>query len=261
MIIVELTGIPGAGKTTLTTMLVTALENQGLEVLDPETLILTNYRIPNLHKNAPRTMLVDLLLSRWAMRGLRDSEIRQMVFLGIRQIWASPNSKLISLNLIRNFIKKIGIDCFIRQYKQPRSRRVVIWDEGMIHSHQLVFVHTHSAPDRNCLKQFFNLVPTPDIIVGLRASLADAQDALIQRGSSWKLPGGQTRIGKTPSEIKQYLDHAEQAFTSLVEHPRCESKILLLDRGETLSADRIVTQVMNLLSKRNSALEEPSPCH
>jgi thymidylate kinase len=261
MIIVELTGIPGAGKTTLATTLVTALENQGLEVLDPETLILTNYKIPKVGNKAPRTILVDLLLSKWAMSAMQDSEIRQMMFLGIQKIWTSPNSKLISLNLIRNFVKKIGIDYFIRQYKRPGSKRVVIWDEGIIHSHQLVFVHTHSTPDKKCLKQFFNLMPTPDLIVGLRAPLSDAQAALTQRGSSWKLPGGQTRIGKTPAEIEQYLEHANQAFTSLVEHPRCENKILILDRDETVSPDKIVTRVMHLLSQANTAIGEPRPCH
>jgi thymidylate kinase len=261
MIVIELTGIPGAGKTTLMKTLKSGLETEGISVLNPEALVFSHYKIPIPKSHIAKTLVLDLLLSTWAARAMGHSKARKLLGLGLRTIWGSPNPKLISANLLRNFVKKIGISSFISHKNKQTKDAVIIWDEGLIHTHQLIFVHTHSGPDMECLKDFFEILPTPDLIVGLNAPIPDALEALATRGSSWRLPGGQSRLGQDASEMKQYLTHAQTAFSSLLTHPKYSGKLFVLNRDEAKTAHKIINQILTKLPQPTSARPKQPTCN
>ncbi len=218
--IVEFIGCDGAGKTTLSEMLV-----------DPGLL------------GRQAVAMADLLLDRPGLRGithptaanvvqevcglpflLRSYSGRRDYLAFARRMHARYSQTTYDrLNGMRGIARRVGM------YELARSRaadRIVLSDEGTVLSAYL-FALTDVELDRSDVERFAELVPRPDRIVYVRASVA----SLVSRATA-RPDRRRQHIGKAPSEVERTIRRTVDVFDLVAGSDPLRDRVLVIENDD-----------------------------
>ena len=218
--IVELIGCDGAGKTTLGRMLA-----------EPRVL------------GARAVVMADLALDRPGLRGITHPTARNLAqevvglpFLlrafGRRRGYLTfardmharyAPSAYHRLNGMRGIARRVGM------YELARSTaadRIVVSDEGTVLSAYL-FALTDVELDRSHIARFVELVPAPDTIVYVRASI----EALVERALARPDPRPQ-HAGKPRREVERTIARTVGVFDFVAESSPLRDRVLVVENDD-----------------------------
>ena len=247
----ELTGIPGAGKTTLFHSVKSALEKEGLMVHTPDEWLWSATFKMERDASLATLLASDVMALPWILSSLSPFAFLSPVQKGLAQIPHSKEPISVRANRCRNFLKKFGLwSLWCSKRKGHRDRDIVLWDEGMVHSAMIAFVHKDAAPQLDILEGFLNEIPLPDVLIGLKQEPEAAHQILMERGSSWRFQSGQERMGKGEEHLK-FLTHADIVFQAMMNTDRIKKRALLVERSkEEEPEERAQNLVQIILEKR-----------
>jgi len=121
------------------------------------------------------------------------------------------------INLLRNFVKKVGTNQLVR-FKY--NDRLIILDEGTIHSVHNIFVHDNYSFNDNNILEFVELIPKPDIIVYIKTP----EEILIAE----TIKRGHRRIDKKEN-IGFFIRNAIKIFESIGSIESICSRLLIVE--------------------------------
>lgn len=165
--------------------------------------------------------LYDLIALPWFMKfALRNKAICKLAKLSISK---HTDNAWNYLNLYRNFIKKMGIYEFVRARRMNEN---IIWDEGSVHAAHNLFVHVNTHPCFSGVEEFARLVPLPDVIIYVKASVGDILFRMSKRG--WH-----RRVNNNESDMRLFVEHALLVFERLIAVERIKKRTVIVNNGES----------------------------
>jgi len=186
--IVELTGIPGAGKSTVIQSLIDSMDNTKY-IFDVRKYILDQYKI-----HLDKTYLYDFILLLNILK-LKKEDLR--IIRDSAKIVLDGNNKLFhKINILRNIIKKFIIYRYIQNKEE-----VFFIDEGITHIAFNIFVDIDKKIDDEEIKRFLKTLPKIDKLIIIDAEDSDLLDRVIKRGKE-----GHRRINfDSDEDIKLFM--------------------------------------------------------
>jgi len=167
--IVELTGIPGAGKSTVIKGLIDSMDNTKY-IFDVRKYILNQYKI-----HIDRTYLYDFILLLNILK-LKKEDLH--IIRDSVKIVLNGNNKLFhKINIMRNIVKKFIIYRYIQN-----KEKVFFIDEGITHIAFNIFVDIDNKIDEKEIKRFLKNLPKVDKLLVIDADDRILLDRVIQRG-------------------------------------------------------------------------------
>ena len=221
---IELIGCTSAGKSTLTRSMLQAHHEQGLGILPGDDFVLGQVRLNWIKGHLPRTLLVDVLalfacLLTWRHNG-------KFCLFATQLLFRLPIAPFDKLNLLRNVLKKIGIHEIIRF--RSTDQQVILVDEGVLQAAHNLFVHGSVQVEVGHLETFVRLIPYPDVIVYMRQPESLLIDRTMKRGHK--------RIqDRSYDNVVRFVKQAVATFDRLVQNPVVESKLVVVDGGQTVA--------------------------
>ena len=199
--IVELTGIPGAGKSTVLESLKLLQENP-LFVFDIQDYIMRKSFLPLGGKVG-----YDLLLLRHVF--LLKSEDMRVLKYAFSYIKRSMNSLLHKMNILRNILKKLII------YRYIKDRDEVFFiDEGISHIPFNIFVDVGDVLNHEEVKDFLKLLPSVDAVLTIDAPDELLLERVIERGRE-----GHRRIDFNSKEkVVCFMQQSREVLELLKKH-------------------------------------------
>ena len=167
--IIELTGIPGAGKSTVLNSLKTLPASKAF-VFDIQSYILNNSMLPVKGKIGYELVL----LTHVFLLKQRDWHLFQHVFSLVKR---SGNTFFHKINILRNTLKKLIIYNYIKDQNE-----IFLIDEGVTHIPFNVFVDVNRKINETELNAFLNLIPPVDTLLIIDAPDDVLMERVIKRG-------------------------------------------------------------------------------
>ncbi len=215
---IELIGCTSAGKSTLAGELIATGQACGVDVVMSDDVLLKRARLAWLKRRWLRTLAIDLLAGVSCLCVL-PSQLAYFAF-AVRTSLQSPGSWPVRLNLVRNTLRKVGIDRLLN--KAARDDQIVLVDEGTLHAAHNLFVHVDTPPDREALARFLHLVRLPEMALYLR----QAPSVIAQR----TLARGHQRIpSRHPDDIARFVQRAIEVFDRLAGEPAVAERLIQID--------------------------------
>ncbi|MGH3135636.1 MAG: hypothetical protein ACRDPV_03975 [Gaiellaceae bacterium] len=218
--IVELIGCDGAGKTTLSGMLGEpgVLEGRTVAMAD----LVLDHRVLSAitHPTA-----VNVAQEVGSLPYLLRAHRRRRAYFAFawRMHTHYARSTYDRLNGMRGISRRVGM------YELARSRaadRVVLSDEGTVLSAYL-FALSDVDLDRSDVERFAELVPRPDTIVYVRASIA----ALVRRATN--RPGQRRQhVGKSRTEIERTITRTVEVFDLVAAASPLRDRVLVVENED-----------------------------
>lgn len=221
---IELIGCTSSGKSTLTKGMVQASREQGITTLTADDFVLKQIRLNWIKSHLLRTLLIHLVaffacLVTWR----KNIEFYQFA---MRHLFHLPIAWLEKLYLFRNVLKKIGIFEIIRF--RDTNQQVILVDEGVLQTAHNLFVHVSVHVKREQILTFARLIPLPDVIVYMRQSESLLLERVNKRGHK-RIPN------RSNGNVARFIKQAIATFDTLVQDPVVESRLLVVDSGQTFS--------------------------
>ena len=167
--IIELSGIPGAGKSTVIKSLIDSMDNTKY-IFDVRKYILNQYKI-----HLDKTYLYDFILLLNILK-LKKEDLR--IIRDSAKIVLNGNNKLFhKINILRNIMKKFIIYRYIQNKEE-----VFFIDEGITHIAFNIFVDINKKIDDEEIKRFLKTLPKVDKLLIIDAEDSDLLDRVIKRG-------------------------------------------------------------------------------
>lgn len=199
--IIELTGIPGAGKSTIIESLKNSSEAKEF-IFDIQSYLLDRAFLPLKGKIGYELLLLTyiFLLKR------RDWYLFKYVFSFVKN---SGNSFFHKINILRNTLKKLIIYRYIKN-----SNKVFFIDEGVSHIPFNVFVDVRKNINNDELKVLLGLLPSIDSLLIVDASDDILLERVIARGRE-----GHRRIDFDSKEnIQCFMQQSREVLEALKSH-------------------------------------------
>ena len=202
--IVEFTGIPCSGKSTIYSLVKANMRNGHFKnVFDTKEYMLKK-SIIHIPKN--KIMNIDLtdLAVLYAFLTL-DRNQKSFIFGMLPIIFTLQTGIFNKLNLIRNVIKKIAVYFYILR---TAEKGVYIFDEGLIHCLQNVLVDDSLCVDAPDVQELLSGIPLPDIIIVVSVEHDIAVERISKRGHR--------RIKITSEDSKiNFLNNAQSVIDNI----------------------------------------------
>jgi len=209
IMLVEITGSLGSGKTALTEKLAHRLESDGML---PRTI-----RVGGRLASDPGTIP-------WAPRfAIRHPRLFRLVAQAALRDGGSLRARSA---LLWNIMRKAGMS---ERLGTKPGTGIVIWDEGTVHMAHNAFAHIRYPPRSREVLQFGDLVPKPDILVRVRASPDVALARVLARGHK--------RTGGDALAIASLLAHAERVFGLLEQVDSIKDRTIVINNDSANLAD------------------------
>jgi O-antigen/teichoic acid export membrane protein/thymidylate kinase len=241
-LLVEFIGATGAGKSTLVAALLEALEGQGLRVCEAHEAILARYGLAFVSHPGARSALVSVLSLFSFGRSVCTREGFQLWRLAVRAIARDAGGLGIGAGLLRNVVKRIGVDRSLRQFRPGlRDYDVIVCDEGLVHAAHNLFVHAGPPPRGEEIALFGALVPRPDLLVWVTASPAQSAAVIRQRGH--------TRVTGTAEAAPRFARHSHETFEALAAVPRLGERISRIDNSARGGASAVAALVADIVER------------
>ena len=199
--IIELTGIPGAGKSTVLKSLKNLRDSEGF-IFDIQNYILSRTFLPFHGKIGYEFVL----LTKIFLLKSEDWLLLKYVFLLIKN---SGNSFFHKVNIVRNTMKKLIIYRYIKD-----SNTVFFIDEGVSHIPFTVFVDIYKSMNSEKLKVLLELLPSVDFLLIIDAPDAILLERVIERGKE-----GHRRIDFNSKEkVECFMQQSREVLELLKMH-------------------------------------------
>lgn len=167
--IIEVSGIPGVGKSTVIKELILRSNDKNL-IFNFEEFIL-NKRIIKCNN----ILLFDIyIFSKFYLLKKKDILILKK---SLQYIKKSDNTFFNKLNIIRNIVKKIIIYRYTINHK-----RTFVLDESVSHILFNLFVDNEKKYDKNIIEDFLKILPSPNKILVIDAPDEVIKTRIIDRG-------------------------------------------------------------------------------
>jgi dephospho-CoA kinase len=195
--IIELTGIPGSGKSTILKKLEHELKDN-IYIFDIKKYILGF---------SANTFVFDIVLLLNFFR-LKNSDWNSLKKI-FEIVKASGNSFFHKINILRNSYKKFVI------YRMINKRNKIFFiDEGVSHIPFTVFVDISKDINSNEIKKFLNMIPSTDKILMIDAPEDMLLQRVIKRGST-----GHRRINFSQKEdIVRFMQQSREVLEIIKKH-------------------------------------------
>lgn len=240
--VIELAGGPGAGKTTVLPMVVRAVRERGLDVLEPERAGRTL---------AARTLPGKVVLGRVGRR-LEDRALWAIYVIyatalgvglaisrpGLMRVLAAqrrrPREAMVSeRHVVRWFVRHAGTERLFRRV--GGADEVLIVDEGYVHRVVQLFTSTVERADTKDVRRYLAMVPAPELVVFVDAP-ADVAWTRVQARGVW------TRMADLDAAaVARFVGNASEAIAQAMDCVRNDRWLVVrVDNGgdvETLTFD------------------------
>lgn len=174
--IIELTGIPCSGKSTLADRIASGFAGRDGFITSAQCCILEQYHCGLLGRSAAGTIIYDIILLGIFLKNYGKFKA---VFGELLNSMRKNEKRLLArLNVTRNIIKKISVDHYFRN-KHPD--KTVFIDEGVSHILFNVFSGRQLVSE-NDLKTTAAKLPLPNMIVIIEAPAETIKERLACRG-------------------------------------------------------------------------------
>lgn len=244
--IVEFTGCTGSGKTTISQLVIEKLVESGLEVVPVHSRCF-NYKwspFRGIGNQTVQNFILDVKALVQILKHIKEEIPLLKFFISVLSRYGGGRAERI--NLFRSVCRKIGVNRNIIN-SGLSANKIVIIDEGMVHSLHNLFVHRDIEPDLDRIREFSRLVPMPDIIVYVRSPL----DMLIERA---RKRTDLTRRAKG-RKLDKFIENADRAFEEFMEIKKIKERVLFLynNSGREANEDLSRKAVEYILGKVNMA--------
>jgi hypothetical protein len=221
--IVEITGIPGVGKSTLFAKASERIQNR--VILFSEDMVLKRFNAHLLMNPLLKRLIADLVLFATFLRH-RD-KYKEFLFIAAKTALSVKESLPFRLNIIRNLILKFGRYEFIRKTYQDQ---IIICDEGVSHiPFNLIDYSGRKRLDvEDVLRRLSSVLGKINVIL-LERDAHEVQQSLKQRGHK--------RVSKNSAySLEQFVKYNHLLVQNYKSAPedifRSRSHILLSSDGE-----------------------------
>jgi hypothetical protein len=218
--IIEITGIPGSGKSTV----IEALRKNNINekiIFDVRNFILKKYNL-----KTSSLLLYDCILFLNLFK-LKFSDWRLFLFI-LALIYRSANTKFNKLNILRNFFKKITIFRCIEN--EPF---IFFVDEGLCHLPFNIFVDEKDLFDFKELLSLIELIPQSNKVLVIDAPDNEILCRVISRGSSVH-----RRMNfKSKHAIEQFLNQSRHVLNHLKHR---KNIVLYMNTQEDIDCNHIL---------------------
>jgi hypothetical protein len=229
-LLVEFTGVTGAGKSTLVTALIDVLSRQGFAAREAHDMLLARYGLRCQRWPGLRAVFIHLLAVLPFLRYMLTREGFRLACFAARVVARDAGSFRLAIRLLRNFVKQIGTYRLLLRL-QPRLQGCdfILCDEGGLHVAHNLFVHAGAAPRRDEILLFADIIPKPDVIVWVKAPAAHSIACTLERGHP-RVPG-------TAAAAQAFVDHAQLTFDTLCSLPELRNRTLAVVNSAPNPAD------------------------
>ena len=188
--VIELIGVPGAGKTTVAGVLQDALRNSGAipydvvkaaRIFAKRTVLgrLVTGLLPGSRVSGG--LWVVYLLYSWVYAGVFTVRNPQLLkHLMVSQRRRPAEADIMARKVRYWFLRLIGSYEFLVANGYPGE--VLVLDEGFVHRVVQLYASEVEQPDANAIIRYLQLVPEPDAIVHVRAPLDTCVERVRLRG-------------------------------------------------------------------------------
>jgi len=218
--IFELLGNSGSGKSTLIPVLLRYAQKRGWSAMSMTEAIHHGMRKTLLGRAVCRVMPSSLrgpvlwrafscFLAPWhiARFAVRHPRLTRFV---IRSQARRPIPWQHRWLILRLFFEMIGHYAFLRH--RVESGQIVVLDEGFVHRVVHLTVSASEQPDTEGVIAYLELIPRPDLVVGVQAPLDLCLERIHSRGL-------QARLRDRPAhEVACFLAHADQVVSIVFQY-------------------------------------------
>ncbi len=251
--IVEYIGSTGAGKTTLAS----GVQRRLAETADVETsfdLAAELLGLQRVTNPTVRNLICDLVGFPFFIRSMYRH--KEFIIFALKHLARHNNFTFFAVNYLRSIVRKIGMYEMIRRYE---SGRIILVDEGTVLAAHNLFVYTSAVYIPEEIIRFASLVPLPEVVVYVKASV----NSLVQRSLQRNDPPREMR-SKNQKLIERYARRAVKVFEQLVEAEEIRDRVLIVkntacayDKRGT-AADHIAEFILNYQTSQRIDGHSPS---
>jgi len=217
--IVEFTGCTGSGKTTVSRKVIDKLIGSGFDVVPVHQEFFGH---PSGWKanGTVRNLVMDIKACGYILKHARD-EAPFLKFCS-EMLRDYRGSMIEKLNIFRSVCRKLGTNGRIAGSRDSRNK-IVIFDEGIVHSLHNLFVQRDIGPDMARLAAFSDIISLPDVLVYVRSPLevlmarAKGRHDLTRRARGEYLPG--------------FIKNAERVFEEFVIIKKINGRVFTIDNS------------------------------
>ena len=204
--IIEVTGPSGVGKSTYIEEILKELSKDGIKTGAIHTVQSNKcLSIPSAFSElGSQNVITDILALPWSI----IFAVKNLQFLSwvLKSIFHLDESLHVKVAILRSFIRKSGIRCFLNRKKYAGI--AIIVDEGLFHcSHNFLCSPNRCASDKE-IRLFFDLCPKPDKLIMLKADKEILLERLNKRGDL------SPRISDVTS-LEGFVSNSSLLFTKL----------------------------------------------
>lgn len=247
--IVEFIGCTGAGKTTLIKEVQCRLAQQA-RVTTSIDLVVGLLRLRNVTNPTVQNLIQELVCLPFFIRSL--SRYKKFLLYTIKLFSRNSSISLSTINNLRSLERKIGVYEITKRYSKDR---IILVDEGpILAGHMFVFTEAAYSPEE--LARFADLLPLPDLVVYVSASI----DTIVQRT---------LRRGDHPREIntknlaqtQSYAERAVAIFDQLVKAENIQQRLLNVESSDfdEQAHDKIVESISEAILNHTSLVKSVNP--
>ncbi len=208
--IVEMIGIPGAGKTSMLPTVTSTLADFNFKAR----------RVVDAGRPFARRDPAGAALEKWAPRSIQPKLLWQVFYwrsYAARRRFARKNPELIAhvrqaqrsrqipradrRHALYWFFHLTGYYEYLLSHMQPGE--ALVMDEGFTHRVVQLFATGKEKPDLDSVRRYIDLIPRPDLLIALRAP-SELCEARVYRRGIWS-----RMKGRSGTEISRYFSNAE----------------------------------------------------
>lgn len=258
MKIVEFTGIPGSGKSTILPIVKDYLANQGLTVFDSGDIVRCSTRFPftnslfnTLLSSLPRGL--NKILLRKLNNGLCLRQKYQIEYMINNLLFFNSVADLTNSRPIPENHKRITIESFLRmagdyQIAKESSKKnaVLLLDEGFGHKVITFYISVEEKIiDFVEIESYLEKIPRIHLLIEIKADESVCKKRIIDR----KLP--ERLEGRTDHEVMEYLRRSKSAIDYGVKYLSTKGVKVetLVNPSESFCPEEIISQLSNKIGE------------